>query len=112
MSKLLELIKISPTDKMYADLKPLSGLCEVDEEYSSLKYAMEYRIKATFGANVIVNEPSQLPYAVEQVKRSVCEAVFGEFREPLREIQRLLWQREYSEVSSKLAQLEANMFSL
>ena len=114
MSKLLELMEVRRTGEIYASLKPLSALCNVDESYTNTEYGQEYRIQVKLGAKVVVLEESRdhLDYAVSQVKRSVNEAVFGEFRVPLREIQRLLWERRYNEASAKVTKLEMDMFSV
>ena len=114
MSKLLELMEVRRTGELYASLKPLSALCNIDEGYMNTVYGQEYRIQVKLGAKVVVSEESgeSLEYAVKQVKRSVNEAVFGEFRVPLREIQRLLWERKYDEVSARLSRLEMEMFSV
>jgi len=120
MSKLLELMEAVPTGKLYSipnstaysSLKPLSDFCDIKQEYTDITHAQEYRIKATFGANVVVHKASDLKYAVKQVKQSVNEAVFGEFRAPLREIQKLLWERKYTEASDKLSELETQMYEI
>ena len=102
------------TGEVYASLKPLSALCNIEEGYNNTSYGQEYKIKVTFGATVVVSGESKefLDHAVKQVKHSVNEAVFGEFRVPLREIQRLLWERKFAEASAKLSMLEMSMYTL
>lgn len=114
MSKLLELMEVSRIGATASSLKALSDLCNINEDYSNTLYGQQYRIKATFGANLVVLEESKeyLDYAVKQVKSSVNEAVFGEFRAPLREIQRLMWERKYHEASKKLTMLEMSMYHI
>lgn len=117
MSKLLELMKAVPTGRVHLRFTPLNTLCDIKEEYTSAAYDREYRISASFGAKVVVNDSCSdsshdLDYAVKEVKQSVNEAVFGEFRAPLREIQKLLWERNYQKASEKLSELETQMYTV
>ena len=116
MSKLSDMIAANRTDKRFRELEPLSNVCYVTEDIAVLKVfdLVEYKISVTFGAAVQVSEESRphLQTAIKRVKRSVIEAVFGEFRADFRELHRLLWERKYDKASIQLEKIEQRMFEV
>lgn len=116
MSKLLKLIEVRDTGRRSAPpLDFIASMVNIDKYTGHVPYGREYRIKATFGANVVVTDEMWdgigLEYAINQVHRSVVEAVFGEFRVPLREIRKALWEKDLNKVNTLLQELEVQMFT-
>lgn len=116
MSKIIELIHATPTDRRAAGFLPfISSVAHIDESYISVGMDTEYKITAELGAKVWVSEETiaygALEHAVLQVKRKVAEAIFGEFRESIHDIRHSLFNREYEKVNQKLNSLERQMFS-
>jgi hypothetical protein len=73
----------------------------------------QYEIKAEFGGSAWVSllEPDALPNVVKATKRAVTEAVFGEFRQPLIQIEMALHNRDAGKALAALHRLRDMMFS-
>lgn len=76
----------------------------------------QYRIGVTIGSQCFVSEydkmksANALAYAVERTKRQVIEAIFGEFRQDFRMIERDLYDRNIEGARIKFHELEKKMF--
>jgi hypothetical protein len=78
----------------------------------------QYRIGVTIGSQCTVSEfdaavgsVNPLHEAIGRTKRQVIEAIFGEFRQDIRAIERHLYNYEYEEAASALREMEQKMFS-
>lgn len=117
MSKLSELLVARETGSLLRNLGPISHVCKVVDDYRVLTHntLVEYEIVTTIGCKALVSQGDRkaaLPFAVMQAKRSVIEAVFGEFRADFWEVQRLLSERGIEEASRKLYDMKRKMFDL
>jgi len=116
MSNLSKHIQAQSTNKRYAELNPLVGVCAVEQTttYVHKSDLLEYNIGVTLGASVLVNpgNASHLDKATYQTKQKIIEAVFGEFRAAFRDINGLLWKRDYEAVGLALAEFEQKMFEV
>lgn len=79
---------------------------------------IQYRIGVTLGAQCWVDEVEQLKSdyavcnAVERTKRQVIEAIFGEFREDFRNIERALYDSNVEDARVQLHDMEKKMFEV
>lgn len=78
----------------------------------------KYRIGVTLGAQVFVSEfdtfqnKDAIALAVERTKRSIVEAVFGEFREDMMRLQNAIYDRDFQTSRTLLTNLEQKMFGI
>lgn len=76
----------------------------------------EYRIGVQLGAKTWVSEletlqsKGALHHAIERTKRQVIEAIFGEFRQDFRMIEKAIWNHEMEEAGKLLHDMERKMF--
>lgn len=79
---------------------------------------MVYRIGVTLGSQVLVpdhtgvKDPNALEKAIRRTKEQVIEAVFGEFRPMIRQIELHLYNYEYEEAARLLGEMEQKMFGV
>jgi len=79
---------------------------------------IQYRIGVTLGSQCWVDELEQLKSdnavinAIERTKRQVIEAIFGEFREDFRNIERSLYDSNVEEARVQLHAMEDKMFQV
>jgi hypothetical protein len=116
MSNLVKLINARRGSEHKAILSPINSICSIDDGYVDVEYGVQYSIGVKFGSSVFVDEGANyrdaftLVNAVGQVKRSVVEAVFGEFRQDFRDIEQLIYSHNFSAVAKRLRQFEQKMF--
>ena len=92
----------------------------VREDIQKLKAGTEiqYRIGITLGSQCWVDELEQLKNddavtnAIERTKRQVIEAIFGEFREDFRNIERSLYDSNVEDARVQLHAMEKKMFEV
>lgn len=81
-------------------------------------HEIQYRIGVTLGSQVWVSELDRLKsdnsitHAIERTKRQVIEAIFGEFRQDFRMIERDLYDRNVEAARIKFHALEQKMFEV
>ena len=79
---------------------------------------IQYKIGVTLGAQYWVSEIEQLKndntlaMAIERTKRQVIEAIFGEFRQDFRSIERALYDSNIEEARVLFHALEEKMFEV
>lgn len=79
---------------------------------------IQYRIGVTLGAQCWVSETEKLKndvavdMAIERTKRQVIEAIFGEFRQDFRSIERALYDSNIEEARVMFHALEDKMFEV
>jgi hypothetical protein len=75
--------------------------------------AKVYKIGVTIGSQVMVTEHQQdtLQFAIERTQKQVIEAIFGEFRTNMMQIERALYDRDFNKARDELRKLEQTMFS-
>jgi hypothetical protein len=79
---------------------------------------IQYRIGVTLGAQCWVSEVEKLRNddavvtAIERTKRQVIEAIFGEFRQDFRSIERALYDSNIEEARVMFHALEDKMFEV
>ena len=84
----------------------------------SLTTAKLFKIGVTLGQSAMVTELEQLgsddalSEAIYRTKRSVIEAVFGEFREDFMRIQNALYDRDFQKARTLLVAFENKMFEV
>lgn len=78
----------------------------------------QYRISVTLGAQCwttdadIRNKDTALEMAIKRTKKQVVEAIFGEFREDFRNIERALYDSNLENAREMLYTLERKMFEV
>lgn len=90
------------------------------EDVHSADYftAKLYRIGITLGYQSMVTDnnlkdgPEELELAIERAKKSVIEAIFGEFREDFLRLNNALYDRDYQKAQALLVQFERKMFEV
>ena len=73
----------------------------------------QYDITIKLGARVQVSdyqEKDLLPELVRQVKRRICDELYGEFRRPLIELEMAIAQGKQKESRDKVRAISASMF--
>lgn len=79
--------------------------------------ARVYRIGITLGNQVMVPEHTSvqnenaLTLAIERTKEQVIEAVFGEFRQDFRMIEKLLYDYDFEGAATALREMERKMYT-
>jgi len=90
------------------------------EDFSDLNYeqvAKVYRIGVTLGSTCMVTEIESmknhlaLGHAIRRTKEQVIEAVFGEFRQDFRMIEKLLYDYDFEGAATALRAMERKMYS-
>ena len=123
MSKLLEAMQALDTgdrnlitpkkSKLFDNVVDIKSTVFEDK----LNVAKVYRISATFGNKVMVTDtellsnPNALEQAIDHVKRTVAEAVFGEFRPIIIQIYNALYDYDVEQARKLLVELEYQMFN-
>jgi hypothetical protein len=83
-----------------------------------IELEIQYRIGVTIGSQCWVSELEQLKHenalelAVQRTKRQVIEAIFGEFREDFRNIERALYDSDIENARIMLHKMEDKMFEV
>lgn len=89
---------------------------DIGETYFE-QVAKMYKIGVTLGNTCMVTEYEimknhlALTYAIERTKQQVIEAVFGEFRQDFRLIERLLYDYDFEGAARALRAMETKMYS-
>ena len=91
---------------------------EISETHDSSMYvAKMYRIGVTLGNKCMVTEMDYmkdehaLGHAIERTKQQVIEAVFGEFRQDFRMIEKLLYDYDFEGAATALRAMEEKMYT-
>ena len=100
--------------------KLFQDLFSVREDIQKINAGTEiqYRIVATLGTQCWVDEMEKLKnedaltYAIERTKRQLVEAIFGEFRQDFRSIERALYDTNIEEARVMFHALEDKMFKV
>lgn len=118
MSNLVKAIEAHRTGESFRfiEYSPLfNSVFDVQSTVTELKYedCIQYRIVATFGSEVCVDRGSgdSLGFAIERVKRSVIEGIFGEFRSDFILIEQALYNKNFQEATKLLREFERKMFT-
>ncbi len=98
------------TSQLFQDV--FSGREEVQTIYVP-DIARVYKIGITLGSTCVVAEHMEgaLSEAIYRTKQQVIEAVFGEFRQDFRTIERHLYNYEFEEAATALRAMEDRMFT-
>jgi len=122
MSNFIKAVKARKTTE-FAHLpvksKLFNHIFSKDESYSDAAgifpdRATVYDIQVTLGNRAYIPEYSngtELTEAIHRTKRSIIEAVFGEFREDFRLIEMYLYQQEFEKARQALLAMEHKMYS-
>lgn len=119
MSKLSDNINYAITNKRAVDTTfDLKCVMEEASAISFPKHLQQVSFEAIFGTRYYIDEALThknseiLMHTLKEVKRSVIEEVFGEFRKPLIEIRHHLYNRDVPEALDILTNLEKQMFNV
>ena len=91
----------------------------LSEVYHAGEFAKVYKIGITIGDQVMVSEldairsseNNALSLAIERTKEQVIEAIFGEFRQDFRIIERHLYNYDFEKAATAVRAMETKMFS-
>ena len=78
----------------------------------------QYRVGVTLGSQcwvddlAIIRNDNAIELAVQRTKRQVIEAIFGEFREDFRNIERSLYDSDVETARVQLHEMEKKMFDV
>lgn len=122
MSNLVRAVKALATDKRFANTSQLfDQVVDIKSESTqpiipAYRQVWEYKITATFGSKVKVfieesNPPVAINAAISNTKQSIIQAVFGEFRDDFRLVQKALWERDIEKAVTLLNAFEKKMFT-
>ena len=121
MSKVVNAITATKEDRRrLKQTKLFQDVFAVREEIQTIRPGTEiqYRIGVTLGAQCWVSEMEKLKnddaveLAVQRTKRQVIEAIFGEFRQDFRSIERALYDSNIEEARVMFHALEGKMFEV
>ena len=121
MSKVVNAISATKGDRVrLKQTKLFQDVFSVREDIQTLKHNTEiqYIIGITLGAQCWVSETEQLKsdsvleLAVQRTKRQVIEAIFGEFRQDFRSIERALYDSDIETARLMFHALEDKMFEV
>lgn len=121
MSKVVNAIMATKEDRRrLKQTKLFQDVFAVREEIQTPSPGVEiqYRIGVTLGAQCWVSEMEKLKnddaleMAVQRTKRQVIEAIFGEFRQDFRSIERALYDGNIEEARVMFHALEDKMFEV
>lgn len=73
---------------------------------------IEYNIECTFKFKGVARDPESLSRLCINAKRAVVEAVFGEFRSTIMDINSALYDADIEAAKAHLMKLEADMFTV
>lgn len=123
MSMVVKAITATDTGdrKVVESFSPLfQDVFNVKQEIHETRHTGEvlkvYRIGVTLGNQCMVSKVEQLHYedalteAIKRTKRSVIEAIFGEFRQDIRHLENAIYDRDFAKARDALRQLEVKMF--
>lgn len=84
---------------------------------SDMYLAKIYKIGVTLGAKVTVSEldavhGDAILEAVERTKRSIVEAVFGEFREDFYRLESAIYDRDFQKARTLLTEFQRKMYEV
>lgn len=91
---------------------------ETIQELHHNEIAKIYRIGVTIGAQCMVTDSMQnahedsLTEAINRTKRSVVEAIFGEFRGDIMHLETAIYNRDFAKAKELLRVLEHKMFQV
>lgn len=101
--------------KLFTDMFSMKeDIADVHDSYGILK---KYRIGVTVGNQCVVTEesaikdPHALHHAIQRTKEQVIEAIFGEFRQDFRIIERHLYEYEFEQAATALRAMEMKMYT-
>lgn len=103
------------TSRLFQDVFDVKEITQKFGPDSSV--AKMYKIGVTLGNTCVVTETeylgdeNALGEAIKRTKQQVIEAVFGEFRQDFRLIERHLYNYEFEEAATALRRMEDKMFS-
>lgn len=121
MSKVTDAIMATKDDRCrIRPAKIFQDVFNVREDIQTVTSGLEiqYRIGVTLGAQCWVGElerlknDNALELAIARTKRQVIEAIFGEFREDFRAIERALYDSDIETARVQLHTMEQKMFGL
>lgn len=120
MSKVVNAITAERSDKKrYPQSQLFQDVFKVREDIQkSPTLEVQYRIGVTLGSQCWVSEEMNLSRndaiekAVQRTKRQVIEAIFGEFREDFRNIERALYDSNIENARVMLHRMEDKMFQV
>lgn len=114
MSKLSEELTAAQTGNHRAIPMKHVHVSEYFREVTSINFesAIEYKISCTFAFKGLARDPESLSRLCINAKRAVVEAVFGEFRSTLMNINEALYNADIESAKAHLVKLEADMFTV
>jgi hypothetical protein len=124
MSQVVKAITAEDTGnrKLIDSFSPLfQDVFSVKETIQELRHeevAKVYRIGVTLGAQCMVTESMRdanedsLTEAINRTKRSVIEAIFGEFRGDIMHLETAIYNRDFAKSKELLRVLESKMFGV
>ena len=114
MSKLSEeLVAMQTGNRRAAPVKYVYASDRFRETTSiNFESLIEYKISCTFEFKGVARDPESLSRLCTNAKRAVIEAVFGEFRSTLMDINEALYNADIESAKAHLLKLEADMFTV
>jgi hypothetical protein len=121
MSKVVNAIMATKEDRRrFKQTKLFQDVFNVREDIQELASGAEtqYRIGVTLGAQCWIDDLDRIKnddavgLAVQRTKRQVIEAIFGEFRDDFRSIERALYDSNIEEARVMFHALEKKMFEV
>lgn len=115
MSRLIDAVKIHPTNRRYGQLSgpvPYSEMITIESKsWTPVPHLVEYDIEVRIGSSVRWGPEAPTGPLVKQVSRMIEQHVFGEFREDFDKIQRALFDHDIEGARLAVSEMHARMFS-
>lgn len=114
MSKLIDAVKASEGRPTLISNRLFDEIVSISSSYKPCKNTLGsvYKIGVKLEQEVILNstDSEMLTTAIEDAKRAIIEAVFGEFRDYFYQIEIAAYQRDFDKVKSILRSFQDDMF--
>lgn len=83
------------------------------DDLSTMEYEVKYSLRTTIGMDMWIRETiaGGLAQAMDVTRRHVIEEIFGEFRLPMQDVERALWDRDFEGAALAMIALRESMFN-
>lgn len=107
MSKLGDMIDATQTGRLKIYPQKLLPIADISEEIREVSYgyAYEYTLGAKLEVVQVIRLPKEIARAKDTARRYICEAIFGEFRPLILDIEKAIGELDLEAARNLLRQL-------
>lgn len=112
MSKLIDAIEVIQRSGPIAPRTKVPPVLGASDKINDLRFAnkFEYQIAVRLGFASVVSSQAGISEAKDLVRREIAEFVFGEFRQPLIDLEHALWDGDAEAAREILREIRKAMF--